>query len=139
MDKDHRHCTPIRSLSQLQDKEYLPLKVIKKRIEGGNAFTAGDSAEDLSRVLYDPERQPLRTSGRYVPYPVTNPVHCLISIYVRTLTVPQTLTTHRSQKVRPRSRHNQGHLAAHNPPHRKHQQGLKRGAAAYHPTVLGAL
>jgi len=55
MDKDHRHCTPIRRLSQLQDKEYLPLKVIKKRIEGRNAFTAGNSAEDLSRVLDDPE------------------------------------------------------------------------------------
>jgi len=59
MDKDHRHCTPIRRLSQLQDKEYLPLKVIKKRIEGG-AFTAGDSAEDLSRVLDYPEQQPPR-------------------------------------------------------------------------------
>jgi hypothetical protein len=100
MDKDHRHCTPIRRLSQLQDKEYLPLKVIKKRIEGGNAFTAGDSAEDLSRVLDDPERQPPRTSRRYVPHPVTNPVDRLIFIYVRTLTVPQTLTTHKSQKVR---------------------------------------
>src|SRR3712207_2565441 len=33
------------------DKEYLPLKVIKKRIEGGGGFTAGDSAGDLSRVL----------------------------------------------------------------------------------------
>jgi hypothetical protein len=56
LDKDHRHCTPIRRLSQLQNKEYLPLKVIKKRIEGGGAFTAGDSAEDLSRVLDDPEQ-----------------------------------------------------------------------------------
>ncbi len=38
----------------LQDKEYLPLKVIKKRIEGGGAMTAGgDPAGDLSRVLED--------------------------------------------------------------------------------------
>src|SRR3712207_2750554 len=35
----------------LQDKEYLPLKVIKKRIEGGGGLsTGGDSANDLSRV-----------------------------------------------------------------------------------------
>jgi len=106
MDKDHRHCTLIRCLSQLQDKEYLPLKVIKKRIEGG-AFTAGDSAEDLSRVLDYPEQQPPRTNRRYVPHPVTNPVDRLISIYLRTLTAPQTVTTHNnSQKVRPRRRHN---------------------------------
>ena len=38
----------------LQDKEYLPLKVIKKRIEGGGGLTTGgDSANDLSRVLED--------------------------------------------------------------------------------------
>ena len=38
----------------LQDKEYLPLKVIKKRIEGGGGIMAGgDSAGDLSRVLED--------------------------------------------------------------------------------------
>lgn len=39
----------------LQDKEYLPLKVIKKRIEGGGGIAAGggDSAGDLSRVLED--------------------------------------------------------------------------------------
>ncbi|MEJ7840933.1 MAG: MerR family transcriptional regulator [Rubrobacter sp.] len=39
----------------LQDKEYLPLKVIKKRIEGGGGLMAGggDSAGDLSRVLED--------------------------------------------------------------------------------------
>lgn len=38
----------------LQDKEYLPLKVIKKRIEGGAPVpTSGDSAHDLSRVLED--------------------------------------------------------------------------------------
>ena len=38
----------------LQDKEYLPLKVIKKRIEGGGGFAAGgDSSNDLSRVLED--------------------------------------------------------------------------------------
>ena len=43
----------LRYILTLQDKEYLPLKVIKKRIEGGGAFTAGDSAGDLSRVLED--------------------------------------------------------------------------------------
>ena len=38
----------------LQDKEYLPLKVIKKRIEGGGGIsTGGDAANDLSRVLED--------------------------------------------------------------------------------------
>lgn len=38
----------------LQDKEYLPLKVIKKRIEGGAPVpTAGDHSSDLSRVLED--------------------------------------------------------------------------------------
>jgi DNA-binding transcriptional MerR regulator len=41
----------LRYILTLQDKEYLPLKVIKKRIEGGGGFTAGDSAGDLSRVL----------------------------------------------------------------------------------------
>jgi len=42
----------LRYILTLQDKEYLPLKVIKKRIEGGGAFTA-DSSGDLSRVLED--------------------------------------------------------------------------------------
>src|SRR5215213_8132030 len=42
----------LRYILTLQDKEYLPLKVIKKRIEGGGGFTAGDSG-DLSRVLED--------------------------------------------------------------------------------------
>ena len=39
----------------LQDKEYLPLKVIKKRIEGGTPIpsSGGDSPQDLSRVLED--------------------------------------------------------------------------------------
>jgi DNA-binding transcriptional MerR regulator len=37
----------------LQDKEYLPLKVIKKRIEGGMPIVGGDSGGDLSRVLED--------------------------------------------------------------------------------------
>ena len=39
----------------LQDKEYLPLKVIKKRIEGGAPVPSagGDSSGDLSRVLED--------------------------------------------------------------------------------------
>ena len=43
----------LRYILTLQDKEYLPLKVIKKRIEGGVALTSGDSAGDLSRVLED--------------------------------------------------------------------------------------
>lgn len=38
----------------LQDKEYLPLKVIKKRIEGGApVLGSGDASGDLSRVLED--------------------------------------------------------------------------------------
>lgn len=39
----------------LQDREYLPLKVIKKRIEGGAPIppASHDSTEDLSRVLED--------------------------------------------------------------------------------------
>jgi DNA-binding transcriptional MerR regulator len=37
----------------LQDKEYLPLKVIKKRIEGGAPVPTSDSAGELSRVLED--------------------------------------------------------------------------------------
>lgn len=37
----------------LQDKEYLPLKVIKKRIEGGMPVTGTDGSADLSRVLED--------------------------------------------------------------------------------------
>jgi DNA-binding transcriptional MerR regulator len=37
----------------LQDKEYLPLKVIKKRIEGGMPIVGGDAGGDLSRVLED--------------------------------------------------------------------------------------
>ena len=39
----------------LQDREYLPLKVIKKRIEGGAPIPAAshDSTEDLSRVFED--------------------------------------------------------------------------------------
>ena len=37
----------------LQDKEYLPLKVIKKRLEGGLPISSGDSGGDLSRVLED--------------------------------------------------------------------------------------
>src|SRR5919107_1681 len=41
----------LRYILTLQDKEYLPLKVIKKRIEGGGGFTAGDSAGGLSRGL----------------------------------------------------------------------------------------
>src|SRR5215218_8531477 len=43
----------LRYILTLQDKEYLPLKVIKKRIEGGAPVTSTDSAGDLSRVLED--------------------------------------------------------------------------------------
>ena len=41
----------LRYILTLQDKEYLPLKVIKKRIEGGMPVAARDSANELSRVL----------------------------------------------------------------------------------------
>ena len=44
----------LRYILTLQDKEYLPLKVIKKRIEGGAPVTMRDSsAGELSRVLED--------------------------------------------------------------------------------------
>lgn len=44
----------LRYILTLQDKEYLPLKVIKKRIEGGGGFSSGgDAAGDLQRVLED--------------------------------------------------------------------------------------
>jgi len=44
----------LRYILTLQDKEYLPLKVIKKRIEGGAPVPmSGDSGRDLSRVLED--------------------------------------------------------------------------------------
>ncbi len=43
----------LRYILTLQDKEYLPLKVIKKRIEGGAPVISADSAGDLSRVLED--------------------------------------------------------------------------------------
>jgi DNA-binding transcriptional MerR regulator len=41
----------LRYILTLQDKEYLPLKVIKKRIEGGAPVTTTDSAGEFSRVL----------------------------------------------------------------------------------------
>jgi DNA-binding transcriptional MerR regulator len=42
----------LRYILTLQDKEYLPLKVIKKRIEGGAPVPAGDSsAGELSSIL----------------------------------------------------------------------------------------
>jgi DNA-binding transcriptional MerR regulator len=41
----------LRYILTLQDKEYLPLKVIKKRIEGGAPVATADSAGELSRVL----------------------------------------------------------------------------------------
>jgi DNA-binding transcriptional MerR regulator len=57
----------------LQDKEYLPLKVIKKRIEGGGGIsTGGEAANDLSRVLEDRTytreelADTLETEGRFV-------------------------------------------------------------------------
>ena len=43
----------LRYILTLQEEEYLPLKVIKKRIEGGMPVTTGDSSGDLSRVLED--------------------------------------------------------------------------------------
>ncbi len=44
----------LRYILTLQDREYLPLKVIKKRIEGGAAVPmSSDSAGELSRVLED--------------------------------------------------------------------------------------
>ena len=45
----------LRYILTLQDKEYLPLKVIKKRIEGGAPVLSGgvDESGDLSRVLED--------------------------------------------------------------------------------------
>jgi DNA-binding transcriptional MerR regulator len=43
----------LRYILTLQDKEYLPLKVIKKRIEGGMPVVGSDSGGDLSRVLED--------------------------------------------------------------------------------------
>ena len=43
----------LRYILTLQDKEYLPLKVIKKRIEGGMPVAAGEPGGDLSRVLED--------------------------------------------------------------------------------------
>jgi len=43
----------LRYILTLQDKEYLPLKVIKKRIEGGMPVTSRDSGGELSRVLED--------------------------------------------------------------------------------------
>jgi DNA-binding transcriptional MerR regulator len=38
----------LRYILTLQDKEYLPLKVIKKRIEGGMPVVGGDPGGDLS-------------------------------------------------------------------------------------------
>jgi DNA-binding transcriptional MerR regulator len=43
----------LRYILTLQDKEYLPLKVIKKRIEGGAPLPTRDSSGELSRVLED--------------------------------------------------------------------------------------
>ena len=54
----------LRYILTLQDKEYLPLKVIKKRIEGGGGFSPGDSAGDLSRVL---EERRIRARSWRIP------------------------------------------------------------------------
>jgi len=44
----------LRYILTLQDKEYLPLKVIKKRIEGGAPVPiSGESGNEFSRVLED--------------------------------------------------------------------------------------
>ena len=62
----------LRYILTLQDKEYLPLKVIKKRIEGGAPVTSADSAGDLSRVLEertysrDELAETLETESRFV-------------------------------------------------------------------------
>ena len=62
----------LRYILTLQDKEYLPLKVIKKRIEGGMPVAARDSANELSRVLeertYNREElaDALETESRFV-------------------------------------------------------------------------
>jgi DNA-binding transcriptional MerR regulator len=62
----------LRYILTLQDKEYLPLKVIKKRIEGGMPVAARDSANELSRVLeertYTREElaEALETESRFV-------------------------------------------------------------------------
>jgi DNA-binding transcriptional MerR regulator len=62
----------LRYILTLQDKEYLPLKVIKKRIEGGMPVAARDSANELSRVLEertytrDELADALETESRFV-------------------------------------------------------------------------
>src|ERR671921_1978469 len=43
----------LRYILTLQEEEFLPLKVIKKRIEGGMPVASGESGSDLSRVLED--------------------------------------------------------------------------------------
>jgi DNA-binding transcriptional MerR regulator len=43
----------LKYILRLQEEEYLPLKVIKKRIEGGMPVTTGEAGGDLSRVLED--------------------------------------------------------------------------------------
>ncbi len=67
----------LRYILTLQDKEYLPLKVIKKRIEGGMPVAARDSANELSRVLeertYTREElaDALETESRFVDELIT--------------------------------------------------------------------
>jgi DNA-binding transcriptional MerR regulator len=67
----------LRYILTLQDKEYLPLKVIKKRIEGGAPVTSTDSVGELSRVLeertYSREElaDTLETESRFVDDLVT--------------------------------------------------------------------
>jgi DNA-binding transcriptional MerR regulator len=67
----------LRYILTLQDKEYLPLKVIKKRIEGGAPVTSTDSVGELSRVLeeriYSREElaDTLETESRFVDELVT--------------------------------------------------------------------
>lgn len=43
----------LKYILRLQEEEYLPLKVIKKRIEGGMPVATGEAGGDLSRVLED--------------------------------------------------------------------------------------
>lgn len=68
----------LRYILTLQDKEYLPLKVIKKRIEGGAPVPSGDSsAGELSSILEertytrDELADTLETETRFVDELVT--------------------------------------------------------------------
>jgi DNA-binding transcriptional MerR regulator len=57
----------LRYILTLQDKEYLPLKLIKKRIEGGGAFTGSDSAPAGLGNLGDLSNLDLGRLQQYLP------------------------------------------------------------------------